>query len=127
MATTNEDLNKLLSKMQFMYYQTKLDGSKIDFKEFIEGLKTGESFKGLINTHSEFRAKNGSKMKKEFDSYILIDEGKIKVALYINKNVITGKKALKEIKNPDEIRYTRLSKDKIDQILQKAEEIGITI
>lgn len=127
MATRNQELNKLLSKMQYMYYQTELDGSEVDFKEFIKGLKNGGSFKGIIHTQKSRKIEEGPKEERVEDSYILIDKGKIKLAVFVNRNIRTGENALNSIENPDKIKYTRLNDEKLREIINRAEKADILI
>ncbi len=110
-----------------MYYQTQLDGAKVDFKEFIKGLKNGESFKGIINTQKKVEVNEGPKDFKVNDSYIVIDDGEIKLIVYVNKNILTGEAAFKKIEDPDEIRYSRLNDNKLNEILKKAKEADVLI
>ncbi|PTD93632.1 hypothetical protein C9439_06165 [archaeon SCG-AAA382B04] len=123
----DENIKKLLSKMQYMYYQTELDGSEVDFREFISGLKEGGSFRGIIHTQKFIKVEKGPKEEELEDSYVLLDKGKIKLAILVNKGIRTGKNALKNIKNPDEIKYTRLNDEKLREIIKKAKEADVLI
>ncbi|WGI17373.1 hypothetical protein [Methanonatronarchaeum sp. AMET-Sl] len=120
-----ENVNKLLSKIRYMYYQTELDGSEVNFVDFIEGLKSGGSFRGIVHTERELDVSRGKVMKE--DGYLLIDDGEIKLAILINSNVYRGEKALKRIQDPDRIRYTRISDKKASEILEKGAAAGVTI
>ncbi|OKY78137.1 MAG: hypothetical protein BTN85_0622 [Candidatus Methanohalarchaeum thermophilum] len=115
-----EKVKKLLSKLKYMYYKTELDGREVEFEEFLEGLSEGESFKGVIHTETEVKENN-----KIRDGYILIDEGEIKLVIFMGKDIYYGSEALDMIKNPDKINYTRLKESKKEEILKKARDAGI--
>ncbi|RZN60301.1 hypothetical protein [Methanonatronarchaeum sp. AMET6-2] len=124
--SNRKKVNKLLSKIRYMYYQTELDGSEVNFVDFIEGLKSGGSFRGIVHTERELEGSSSDKVMKE-DGYLLIDEGETKLAILINSNVYRGKNALERIEDPDRIRYTRISNKKADEILEKGDEAGVTV
>lgn len=111
--------------MQYMYYQTELDGSEVNFKEFLNGLKNGKSFRGIIHTQKKIKLEEHPKNKRIEDSYILVDKGKIRLAVLVDKNILTGMDAVNNVEDPDEIKYTRLSDEKLNEIVKKAKEADI--